>query len=131
MSRTRRIDPLGRRAALAVAAGRVGLGVVTLAATPLALKGLGFGEGDSRLRALAKLAGGRDLALGLVTLAARNDPARLRVLLLAGAALDAADAASLGLAAGNPETRAAGLGGVVAGGGAALAGFWAHRRLGG
>jgi hypothetical protein len=44
--------------------------------------------------------------------------------------LDAADAFSLGLAARDGDTRLAGLGGVVSGGGAALAGAWAWRRLG-
>jgi hypothetical protein len=124
------IDRIGRRAALFLAAGRVGLGLTALCATPLALRALGFGEGDARTRALAKLAGGRDLALGALTLTARNDPGRLRTLVLAGVALDLADALALGLVAHEPETRAAGLGGVVSGGGSALAGIWAHRRLG-
>jgi hypothetical protein len=127
----RRTDPLARNAALAIGASRVGLGVATLFATPLALRALGFGEGDARMRALAKLAGGRDFALGALTLIARDDPERLRTLLLAGAALDAADAVSLGLGAADPETRAAAIGGLASGGAAALAGLWAHRRLSG
>jgi hypothetical protein len=124
------MDPLGRRTALALGAARVGVGVGALFATRPTLKVLLFGETDGVGRALAKLAGGRDLALGLMTLAARDDAAALRTIVLGGAALDAADALALGIAARDPETRLAGLGGVASGGGAALAGAWAWRRLG-
>ena len=124
------MDPLGRQVALTLGASRVALGVGALFATRPTLKALLFGETDGVGRALAKLAGGRDLALGLLTLAARNDREALRTLLLAAAVLDAADAFSLGLSARNGETRLAGLGGVASGGAAALAGTWAWRRLG-
>jgi hypothetical protein len=124
------MDPLGRRTALALGAARVGLGVGALFATGPTLKALLFGETDSVGRALAKLAGGRDLTLGVMTLAARNDVGALRTITLGAASLDAADAFALGLAARNPDTRLAGLGGIVSGGGAAIAGVWAWRRLG-
>ena len=124
------MDPWGRRVALVLAADRVALGVGVLFATRPALKAMQFGEPGPAGEALAKFGGGRDLALGLLTLAARNDRQALRTLLAAGVALDAADAVSLGLAARNPDTRTAGLGGVVAGSGAALIGHWAWRRLG-
>lgn len=130
MGRRRKIDPRGRQAALALGIGRVTLGVGALFATRFTLKALLFGETDAAGRALTKLAGGRDLALGLLTLAARDDRETLRTLTLAAAALDAADALSLGLSARHPNTRLAGLGGVASGGGAAAAGFWAWRRLG-
>jgi hypothetical protein len=130
MPRRRRIDPAGRQAALALGAARAGLGVGALFPTRPTLKLLLLGETDGAGRALAKLAGGRDLALGLMTLAARDDAAMLRTLTLATAVLDAADALSLGLAARDGDTRLAGLGGVVSGGGAAIAGAWAWRRLG-
>jgi hypothetical protein len=117
--------------ALTLGAGRVALGVGALFVTGPTLKLLGFGATDGPGRALAKLAGGRDLALGALTLVARDDPATLRTVTLAAAALDAADAFSLGLAARDGETRRAGLGGVASGGAAALAGGWAWRRLGG
>jgi len=129
MRRGEQVDPPGRRAALALGAARAGLGVGALFVTGPTLKALLFGETDGTGRALAKLAGGRDLALGLLTLAARDDPAALRQLTFAAAALDAADAFALGLAARDRETRLAGLGGVLSGGGAALAGAWAWRRL--
>jgi hypothetical protein len=123
------MDPTGRRAALALGAARAGLGVGALFVTGPTLKALLFGETDAVGRALAKLAGGRDLALGAMTLAARDDAATLRALVLAAAALDAADAFALGLATRDPDTRLAGLGGVASGGAAAVAGLWAWRRL--
>jgi hypothetical protein len=130
MRRGRRIDPLGRRGALALGTARIGLGVGALFATRPTLKVLLFGETDAVGRALAKLAGGRDLALGTMALAARDDAATLRTIVLAAAILDAADAVALGLAARDPDTRLAGLGGVASGAGAAVAGIWAWRRLG-
>jgi hypothetical protein len=122
-------DPNPRRVALALGASRVGLGVGALFLTRPALTALGFGDAGSAGRALAKLLGGRDLALGLATLAARQDAGRLRELTLAAAALDTADAIAMALAARDPEVRLAALGGVLSGGGAAAAGLWAGRRL--
>jgi hypothetical protein len=125
----RRMDPRAREVALLLGAARVALGVGALFATRPTLQALLFGETDGVGRALAKLAGGRDLALGLMTLAARDDREPLRTLVLAAAVLDAADAFSLGLSARDGETRLAGLGGVASGGAAALAGAWAASRL--
>ena len=124
-----RPDPRARQLALALGGARVALGVGVLFATRPTLKALLFGETDGVGRAMAKLAGGRDLALGALTLAARDDREALRTLTLAAAVLDAADAVSFGLAARDGETRLAGLGGVLSGGVAAVAGAWAWRRL--
>jgi len=124
------MDPRGRQVALVLGADRTLLGTAALFATRPTLKALLFGETDGVGRALAKLAGGRDLALGLLTLAARDDRETLRTLLLAAAVLDAADAFSLGLSTRDGETRLAGLGGVATGSAATLAGLWAWRRLG-
>jgi hypothetical protein len=119
-----------RRVAIGIAGGRIALGVGALIATRPALRALGFPGTDSSGHALARLAGGRDLALGALTLAARDRTGPLRALVLAGASLDAADALTLGLAGRkDSELRLAGIGGVVSGGGAALAGAWAWRRL--
>jgi hypothetical protein len=126
----KRSDPQARQLGIFLAACRVGLGVGTLLATRPALRALGFRDSDESSEALARLAGGRDLALGAATLLARGDPATFRALILAAAALDAADAFSLGLSIPDPQTRQAGIGGLVSGGGAALAGLWAWRRLG-
>src|SRR3954464_4154241 len=106
-----------RRLALVLGAGRTALGIGALFATRPTLKALLFGETDPVGRALAKLAGGRDLALGLATVAAKDDMEALRRLTLIGALFNMADAVSLGLASREPETRVAGLGGVLSGGG--------------
>jgi hypothetical protein len=123
------MDPHARRVALQIGASRMAIGTGALLFTRPALRALGFGEPEGTGLALARLAGGRDLAIGALTLAARDDRERLRTLLLVSSACDVADAVGLGLSAGNPETRRAGLGGIVSGGAAAIAGFWAWRRL--
>jgi hypothetical protein len=127
----RQIDPLARRAVLAIAAGRIGIGVGALFATRPALRALGFAEADAAGMALSRIAGGRDVALGLLALAARDDRGALRLAALAGAAVDAADAVTFGVAAREPVARRAGIGGIVSGSAAALTGAWAWRRLGG
>jgi len=123
-------DPRARQLGIALSACRVGLGVGTLLATRPALRVLGFKDTGEGGEALAQLAGSRDLALGALTLVSRDDPATFRALILAAAALDAADAFALGLSVRNPQTRLAGIGGIASGSAAALAGFWAYRRLG-
>jgi hypothetical protein len=129
MLRRARIDPLGRQATLAIARGRVAIGLSTLFATGPALKALGFAETDATGRSLARLAGGRDIAIGLVTLAAREDRRALRTAAALSAAVDAADALVFGLAAADPATRRAGVLGAASGTAAAIAGAWAWRRL--
>jgi hypothetical protein len=129
MARRRRIDPFGRQAVLAIGAGRVAIGAGTLLATRPGLRALGFAETDATGSALAKVIGARDLALGAVTLAARDDREALRAAALAATALDAADALAFGLALGDPETRQAGITGLAAAAAATLAGAWAWRRL--
>lgn len=129
MLRRNEVDAKARRVALQIGASRVAIGVGALVATRPALKALGFGNPEQTGMALAKLAGGRDIALGALTLAAHDDARRLRTLLLVSSACDVADAVGLGLSARYPETRRAGLGGISSGGAAALAGLWAYRRL--
>ncbi|HEX5990594.1 MAG TPA: hypothetical protein VFY75_10325 [Solirubrobacterales bacterium] len=129
MRRRSKMDPKARQLALAIGAGRVAMGMAILFATRQALPRMGFGATDASGQALAKLGGGRDIALGAMTLAARDDRQALRTAILVSGACDAADALSLGLSARSPETRQAGIGGVIAGGGAAAACLWAGRRL--
>lgn len=124
------MDPKARQVALQIGGSRVLIGVGALLATRPALRLLGFGEPEATGTALARLAGGRDIALGALTLAARDDAERLRTLLLVSSVCDVADAVGLGLSATHPETRRAGIGGIVSGSAAALAGVWAWRRLG-
>jgi hypothetical protein len=75
------------------------------------------------------LAGGRDLALGLATLAAHDDAAALRRLTQTAALLDLADAAAMSIVARDPRTRLAGLGGAVSGASGAALSAWATARL--
>jgi len=127
----RRTDPLARQAVLGIAAGRIAIGVGAVFATRPALKALGFAETDAAGTALGRIAGGRDIALGVLALTARDDRKALRIAALAGAAVDAADAVTFGVAARDPGARRAGVSGVVSGGAAAITGTWAWRRLGG
>jgi hypothetical protein len=129
MLRRSKPDPKARQIALQIGGSRVAMGLAIFFATRPALRVLRFGETDASGEALAKLGGGRDIAIGALTLALRNDAQALRAVILVSSACDLADAVALGISARRPETRAAGLGGVISGGGAAIAGLWAWRRL--
>ena len=130
MFRRPKMDPLARQIALEIGATRVAMGVGIFFATRPALRALGFGEPGPPGEALGKLGGGRDIAIGALTLAARDDRRALRGAILISSACDLADAVALGISARHPETRKAGIGGVLSGGAAAIAGLWAWRRLG-
>lgn len=130
MFRKTQADPVARQLALGIGGSRVGVGVAAFFATRPALRALGFSESDATGRTLAKVLGARDIGVGWLTLAVRDDPGALRSAVLASSVLDLADAVAFGVAAGNPETRRPGIVGVFSGGAAALAGFWAWRRLG-
>lgn len=130
MVRKKQMDSLARAVALEIGASRVAMGVGVFFATRPAVRWLGFGEAGPTGEALAKLGGGRDIAIGTLTLAARNDRQALRTALLISSACDLADAVALGISARHPETRRAGIGGVFSGGAAAVAGLWAWHRLG-
>jgi hypothetical protein len=129
LRRPPRIDPLAREAVLGMAGCRLAIGAATFFATGPALRGAGLGEANATGRAIGKVAGGRDIALALLTFAVRDDREALATATLAAAVLDAADAAAFSFAAAEPETRRGGAMGVLAGGGAALVGLWAWRRL--
>jgi len=124
------MDAKARQVALQIGVGRVAMGAGIFVATRPALRALGFGEPGPTGEAVAKLGGGRDVAIGALTLAARDDRQALRTTILIASACDVADAIALGISARHPETRRAGLGGIVSGGAAAAAGLWAWRRLG-
>jgi hypothetical protein len=99
-------------------------------ATRPALRALGFPETDPSGRALAKLAGGRDIALGGLAIAARNEREALLRACIAGAAVDAGDALSFGLATARGEDlNRAGVLGALSAAAAAGAGAWAASRL--
>jgi len=125
-----RPDPGARAVTLAVAAGRTAIGVGAMFATRPALRALGFPETDPSGRALAKLAGGRDIALGGLAIAARDEREALLRACIAGAAVDAGDALSFGLATARGEDLdRAGVLGALSAAAAAGAGAWAASRL--
>jgi hypothetical protein len=124
-----KIDSLGRAVALQLAVGRLAVGAGALFATRPALRALGFGETDAGGRALARMLGARDLAVGAMTVASREDRTALRAITLAAAALDAADTVAFTLALRNPQLRRAAVGGAISAGAATGAGLWAWRRL--
>lgn len=126
----KQMDPLGRQVALGIGAGRVGVGIATFFATRPALRALGFSETDATGRTFARILGARDIGVGALTLAVRNDPNALRNVILASSCLDLADAVAFATAAADPGTHRGGITGVAFGGAAAVAGFWAYRRSG-
>jgi Domain of unknown function (DUF4267) len=113
---------------LASGLGRVAFGLAMLGAPEWALRALGFGEPSSATVTVTRLAGGRDLVLGLVTLAGLRDRDSLRVATLANALADAGDTVAFGLALGTEE-RSAGSRGIAAALPATVAGVWTAWRL--
>lgn len=123
------MTPSPRAIVLAVAAGRLAIGVGILAARKPTLRALGFGETSAAGETLATLAGSRDVALGLLPFLLRDDRRALRAVAILAAAVDAGDALAFAAAARSPGLRRAGFSGMLSGGTAALAGLWAWRRL--
>jgi len=130
MSRRRGIDPKVRQVALQIGGSRVALGAAIFFGTRPVLRAMRFPDPGPAGEALAKLGGGRDIAIGALTLGALSDAERLRTVMLVSNLCDLADAAAFSFALRNPQTRLAAIGGVLSGSGAAVAGFWAWRRLG-
>jgi hypothetical protein len=86
-------DPLGRAGALAIAAGRVGIGIAAVTATRPTLRFLGLGTAEGTV-VITRLAGIRDVALGLHAIAVRNDAEALGLAVKVAALADAGDAAA-------------------------------------
>ena len=130
MFRRNSIDPKARQIAMQIGGSRVVLGTAIFFGTRPALRAMRFPEPGPTGVALAKLGGGRDIAIGALTLGARSDRERLRTVMLVSNLCDLADAAAFAFGARHPQMRLAGTTGVLSGGAAAIAGFWAWRRLG-
>jgi hypothetical protein len=129
MRRRPKLDPLARQLLLEIAVGRIAIGVAAAAAPGPSLRKLGFpASGGSQT--LTRIAGGRDIALGLLTLAARNDRGRLRAVGTAAAGIDVGDTVAFALAARDPALRRGGIGSSLSGAAAAVLGAWALQRLG-
>ena len=103
MFRRDRVDADAARQALWIGAVRTAIGVGVLLSPGRLLRSWGFPDQESRsgsVKALLRVLGGRDIVVGLATLAARDKPARLRTMVAVSAAVDTGDTAvSLGLAA--------------------------------
>lgn len=128
-------DPVpadARALALASGLGRIAIGVGLAVAPRPALRALGFDDASASTVAVSRIAGGRDIALGVATLAALADPERLRRASLACAFVDAGDAAAFAAAAAEDDgLRAAAIRGLGAAVPATIAGLWVARRLSG
>jgi hypothetical protein len=128
--RRARIDPTARRVLQAIGVGRVGIGLGAILATGPALRLLGFVEPGPDARALARIAGGRDIALGVLTLAAARDRPALRAAAMLGVAVDAVDAISFGIPLVRREgVDQAALLGASSAAAATATGVWATGRL--
>jgi hypothetical protein len=118
-----------RDAAIALARGRIAFGVAALAAPGLAGR-LMFGRDGSRhaTRLLARMLGGRDLALGLGVVIALDRGAPVRGWLEAGALADGVDLAGCLVVRDEiPRPTFVGIAPLAAA--AALAGIWLSRQL--
>ncbi len=91
-------DGLARAGAIAIAAGRIGIGIAALALTRPALRVLGFDDPHPATVVLARMAGVRDVALGVHALSVIDDTAKLREASVIGAVVDAGDAFAFGAA---------------------------------
>lgn len=109
--------------------GRIAIGIGLALAPRLALRTLGFGEPSGETIVVSRLAGGRDIVVGALTIAALDDPRRLQRASLASAAVDAGDALTFVAALGEDGTRQAALRGLGAAVPATVAGLWVAWRL--
>jgi hypothetical protein len=108
--------------------GRIAFGVGMLAAPERALRALGFNDASPATVAVTRVAGVRDLVLGLVTVSGLDDRDRLRRATLANALADAGDAVAFSAALRTPE-REAGVRGFAVALPAAAVGIWTAWRL--
>jgi hypothetical protein len=121
-------DPSVRVWSVASGLGRIAFGIGMLAAPERALRALGFKEVSPATTAVSRIAGIRDLVLGVVTLASLEDRDRLRAATLANAVADAGDTLAFGVVL-DSEEHAAGTRGLMAALPAAIAGAWTAWRL--
>src|SRR5437899_12589869 len=109
MLRRDRVDADAARHALWLGALRTAIGIGVLLSPGRLLRSWGFPDQESRsgsVKALLRVLGGRDIVLGLATLAARDKPAALRTMVAASAAVDTGyTEISLGLASASHGSR--------------------------
>jgi hypothetical protein len=115
--------------AITLARGRIAIGVAALVAPRLAARMMGAGRGPTATAALlARMLGGRDIALGLGTVIALDRGKPVRGWLEGAALADATDAVS-GLLARSELPRRVRPATVGLGGASAIAGILLSRRL--
>lgn len=130
MRRRRGVDPAARQVAIGLGAARVAIGLGALLATGRALRLLGFAASGGATKAVTRLGGSRDVALGAFALLAVGDRRALRAISFANACVDAADAMTFGLAlAGRDGIDRAALLGAPSAAAASATGFWLAQRL--
>jgi len=130
LASSRSLDALARPVAIAIAATRIGIGVGAFARTRPALRLAGFERPDASSVVLARLAGARDIALGVLLIAVRDDPARLSGAAALATAVDAADAIAFGAAlAGRDGIDRTALRNLPVAGAAVVAGSWITAQL--
>jgi len=113
---------------LASGLGRVVFGIGMLAAPERALRALGFSDVIPATVVVTRIAGVRDLVLGVATLGALDDRRRLRAVSLANAAADTGDTLAFSAALRSGE-RDVGVRGLAASLPAVMAGLWTAWRL--
>lgn len=124
------IDSLAKSGLIGIAAARIGIGIATFGFPRQALKGLGFDEPDGADIALSRLAGGRDIALGLHALRTLGERERMREVTALGALVDLGDAVAFGAALARAgTTRRIGVRNFPLAASATLAGAYIYRRL--
>jgi Domain of unknown function (DUF4267) len=127
------VDADAARAALWIGAVRTAIGIGALTAPGPLLRSWGYTDEESRagsVKALLRVLGGRDVVLGLATLAARDKPAALRTMVATSAAVDTGDTAvSLGLAAASAGARRAAIAWTLVGIPFSALGWRIHDRL--
>jgi len=121
-------DALVRALSAGNGAGRIAIGLGLMLAPERALEVLGFPDAGPGAAVISRIAGVRDIVLGMNTILALDDPVRLRAASLANAGADAGDALTFTLALGG-ESDSAAKRGIAAAAPAALASIWAARRL--
>ena len=124
------IPPDVRAIAFASGAGRIVIGLGLAASPRIAMRMLGFPRYTDETLVVSRIAGARDVVMGIATLLALGDRRRLAAASLANAGADGADAATFAatLAKGD-ELRPAALRGLAAAVPATAAGLWAAARL--